>query len=116
MAIRAPDGAEKIKIHKQTKQIKEKPLHVADNRRSALSGQSGHFDCLSDCGEPEKVGLQLLRSGSLKIFGFDREFIRTDPLEVVVEEPIEDGVRADGGDADEVEDHEEGHHVLGVVE
>ena len=52
---------------------------------------------------------------SLKIFGFDREFIRTDPLEVVVEEPIEDGVRADGGDTDEVEEHEEGHHVIGVI-
>ena len=52
----------------------------------------------------------------MKMFGFDREFIRTDPLEVVVEESIEDGVGADGGHADEVEDHEEGHHVLGVVE
>ena len=62
------------------------------------------------------MGLELLRSGSMKMFGFDREFIRTDPLEVVVEEPIEDGVGADRGDADEVEDHEEGHHVLGVVE
>ena len=50
------------------------------------------------------------------MFGFECEFIRTDPLEVVVEESIEDGVGADGGDADEVEDHEEGHHVLGVVE
>ena len=50
------------------------------------------------------------------MFGFDREFIRTDPLEVVVEEPIEDGVGANRGDANEVEEHEEGHHVLGVVE
>ena len=50
------------------------------------------------------------------MFGFEREFIRTDPLEVVVEESIEDGVGANRGDADEVEDHEEGHHVLGVVE
>ena len=36
-------------------------------------------------------------------------------LEVVIEEAIEDGVGADGGDADEVEEHEEGHHVLGVI-
>ena len=52
----------------------------------------------------------------MKMFGFDREFIRTDPLEVVVEESIEDGVGANRGDADEVEDHEEGHHVLSRVE
>ena len=62
------------------------------------------------------MGLELLRSGSVKMFGLEREVIRTDPLEVVVEETIEDGVGADGGDANEVEDHEEGHHVLGVVE
>ena len=36
-------------------------------------------------------------------------------LEVVIEEAIEDGVGADGGDADEVEEHEEGHHVLLII-
>ena len=50
------------------------------------------------------------------MFGFDREFIGTDPLEVVVEEPIEDGVGADGRDADEVEDQVDGHHALGALE
>ena len=58
------------------------------------------------------MGLQLLRSGSLKIFGFDREFIRTDPLEVVVEETIEDGVGAAGGDSDQVADEVSQHHGL----
>ena len=52
----------------------------------------------------------------MKMFGFEREFIWTDPLEVVVEEPIEDGVGANRGDPDEVEEHKEGHHSLGVVE
>ena len=36
-------------------------------------------------------------------------------FEVFIEKSIEDGVGADRGDADEVEDHEEGHHVLRVI-
>ena len=42
--------------------------------------------------------------------------IKTNLLVVVIEEAIEDGVGADRGDADEVEEHEEGHHVLRCVE
>ena len=42
-------------------------------------------------------------------------FEQLDLLEVVIQEAVEDGVGADRGDADEVEDHEEGHHVLRVI-
>ena len=42
--------------------------------------------------------------------------IQSDLFEVFIEKSIEDGVGADRGDSNNVEEHEEGHHVLRCVE
>ena len=42
--------------------------------------------------------------------------IKSDLFEVFIEKSIEDGVGADRGDSNNVEEHEESHHVLRCVE